>query len=230
MRWYLDQYVDMSAGSSSISVLLVDDHALVREGIGQILDHEPDISVVGEADSGEAALDLLKRMQPDVVLLDVRMPGIGGIETARKIRSAFPDIRVLMLSAYAEFILEALRAGASGYLLKTAGSRQLVAGVRSVFLGSTVVHGDLGPTLGVGSPSPGSRSGDVLSRREAEILSLIARGLTNRAIARMVGIAPRTADQHAHNILVKLGARSRAEAIRYAIEHELVSATSDSES
>jgi DNA-binding NarL/FixJ family response regulator len=220
----------MLAVSSSISVLLVDDHALVREGIGQILDHEPDISVVGEADSGEAALELLKRMQPDVVLLDVRMPGIGGIETARKIRSDFPEVRVLMLSAYGEFILEALRAGASGYMLKTAGSRQLLAGVRSVFLGSTVVHGDLRSTLGVGNPSPGSRSGDVLSRRETEILRLIARGLTNRAIARMVGIAPRTADQHAHNILVKVGARSRAEAIRYAIDHELVSATADSES
>jgi DNA-binding NarL/FixJ family response regulator len=220
----------MSAGSGPISVLLVDDHALVREGLRQILSHEPDISVVGEADSGEAALDLLKQMRPNVVLLDVRMPGIGGIETARRICSDFPQVRVLMLSAYGEFLLEALGAGASGYMLKTAGSRQLLAGVRSVFLGSTVVHGDLRSALGVGSPRAGSRSGDVLSRREAEILSLIARGLTNRAIARTVGIAPRTADQHAHNILVKVGARSRAEAIRYAIEHELVSATADSES
>jgi DNA-binding NarL/FixJ family response regulator len=219
----------MSVRSSPISVLLVDDHALVREGVRQILEHEPDISVVGEADSGEAALELLKRTQPNVVLLDVRMPGIGGIETARKISSDFPGVRVLMLSAYGEFVQEALRAGASGYMLKTAASRQLLAGVRSVFLGSTVVDGNLRSKLGVGSPSAGSRSGDVLSRREAEILSLIARGLTNRAIARTVGIAPRTADQHAHNILVKVGARSRAEAIRYAIEHELVSATADSE-
>jgi two-component system, NarL family, response regulator LiaR len=220
----------MSVGSGSISVLLVDDHALVREGLRQILDREPDISVVAEADSGEAALNLLTRMRPDVVLLDVRMPGIGGIETARRISSDVPEVRVLMLSAYSEFVLEALRAGASGYMLKTAGSRQLLAGVRSVFLGSTVVHGDLRSSLGVGSPGTGSRTSGVLSRREGEILSLIARGLTNRAIARRVGIAPRTADQHAHNILVKVGARSRAEAIRYAIEHELVSAAADSES
>jgi DNA-binding NarL/FixJ family response regulator len=220
----------MSVGSGSISVLLVDDHALVREGLRQILDREPDISVVAEADSGEAALNLLTRMRPDVVLLDVRMPGIGGIETARRISSDSPEVRVLMLSAYSEFVLEALRAGASGYMLKTAGSRQLLAGVRSVFLGSTVVHGDLRSSLGVGSPGTGSRTSGVLSRREGEILSLIARGLTNRAIARRVGIAPRTADQHAHNILVKVGARSRAEAIRYAIEHELVSAAADSES
>jgi DNA-binding NarL/FixJ family response regulator len=220
----------MSSGTASISVLLVDDHALVREGVRQILDQQPDISVVAEADSGEAALELLKRMQPNVVLLDVRMPGIGGIETARRISSGFPEVRVLMLSAYGEFVLEALRAGASGYMLKTAGSRQLLAGVRSVFLGSTVVHGDLRSSLGVGNPSTGSRTGDILSRREAQILRLIAKGLTNRAIAREVGIAPRTADQHAHNILVKVGARSRAEAIRYAIEHELVSATAGSDS
>jgi DNA-binding NarL/FixJ family response regulator len=215
----------MSAGSGSISVLLVDDHALVREGVRQILDREPDISVVGEADSGEAALELLKSMRPNVVLLDVRMPGIGGIETAHRISSDFPEVHVLMLSAFGEFVIEALRAGASGFILKTAGSRQLLAGVRSVSLGSTVVDGDLKSTFGVGGPIARSRLGAILSRREAEILRLIARGLTNRAIAREVGIAPRTADQHAHNILVKVGARSRAEAIRYAIEHELLSAT-----
>jgi DNA-binding NarL/FixJ family response regulator len=215
----------MSAGPGTIAVLLVDDHSLVREGLRQILDREPDITVVGEAGSGEAAIELLEGIQPNVVLLDVRMPGMGGIEAARKISVGFPEVRVLMLSAYGEFVLEALRAGASGYMLKTAGSRQLLAGVRSVSLGSIVVHGDLGPTLAVGGPGIASRASDVLSRREAEILRLIAKGLTNRAIARQVGIAPRTADQHAHNILVKVGARSRAEAVRYAIERELLSAT-----
>ena len=220
----------MSATPGSISVLLVDDHALVREGVREILDREPDISVLGEADSGEAALKLLERMRPNVVLLDVRMPGIGGIETARKISSDFPEVRVLMLSAHGEFALEALRAGASGYLLKAAGSSQLLAGVRSVFLGSIVVHRDLRSSLGVGLPGTGSRTNDGLSRREVEVLRLIAKGLTNRAIAREVGIAPRTADQHAHNILVKVGARSRVEAVRYAIDHELISPAADSES
>jgi DNA-binding NarL/FixJ family response regulator len=212
----------MSAGSGAISVLLVDDHALVREGIRQIVEQEPDMAVVGEADSGETALDLLAQVQAHVVLLDVRMPGIGGIETARRIGAGFPRVRVLMLSAHREFVLDALRAGAAGYILKTAGSRQLLAGVRSVFLGSSVVDRDLMRTLDVTASSTGSRTTDILSRREAEILRLIAKGLTNRAIAREVGIAPRTADQHAHNILVKVGARSRAEAVRYAIEHELL--------
>jgi DNA-binding NarL/FixJ family response regulator len=211
----------MSEESGAISVLLVDDHALVREGIRQIVEQEPDLAVVAEADSGETALELLAQVQADVVLLDVRMPGIGGIETARRIGAQFPHVRVLMLSAHGEFVPDALRAGAAGYILKTAGSRQLLAGVRSVFLGSTVIDRDLMGTLDVAAKSTDSRTTDILSRREAEILRLIAKGLTNRAIAREVGIAPRTADQHAHNILVKVGARSRAEAVRYAIEHKL---------
>ena len=212
----------MSRGSGSISVLVVDDHALVREGVRQILEREPDMSVLGEADSGEAALEQLERTLPNVVLLDVRMPGIGGVETARRISSSFPNVRVLMLSAYGDFVVEALLAGASGYMLKAAGSRQLLAGVRSVFLGSIVLQGDLMSALGFAGARAPSRSGGVLSRRETEILRLIAKGLTSRAIAREVGIAPRTADQHVHNILVKVGARSRAEAIRYAMEHELL--------
>jgi DNA-binding NarL/FixJ family response regulator len=205
--------------------MLVDDHALVREGIRQILEREPDIAVVGEAARGELALEQLDRMHPDVVLLEVRLPGMSGIETTRRIRAAFPKIRVLILSAYGDFALEALRAGASGYVLKTSNSRELVAALRSVFFGSTVIEGALAAGLGIWGPSARSKVADVLSRREAEILRLIARGLTNRAIAREVGIAPRTADQHVHNIFVKVGVRSRTEAVRYAVEHELASAT-----
>lgn len=206
-----------------IRVMLVDDHALVREGLRQILEREPDIAVVGEAERGDLALELLDHLQPDVVLLEVRMPGISGIETTRRIRAAFPKVRVLILSAYADFALEALRAGASGYVLKTSNSRELVAALRSVFFGSTVIQGALAEGLGIWGPSARSKVVDVLSRREAQILLLIVRGLTNRAIAREVGIAPRTADQHVHNIFIKVGARSRAEAVRYAIEHELAS-------
>lgn len=204
-----------------IRVMLVDDHALVREGIRQLLEREPDIVVLGEAERGDLALELLDHLQPDVVLLDIRMPGMGGIETTQRIRADFPTIRVLILSAYSDFALEAFRAGASGYVLKTADSRELVAAVRSVFFGSTVIQGVLSDELGIWGPSARSQRTGVLSRREGEILRLIARGLTNRAIAREVGIAPRTADQHVHNIFIKVGARSRAEAVRYAVEHEL---------
>jgi DNA-binding NarL/FixJ family response regulator len=205
----------------TIRALLVDDHALVREGIRQILEKEPDITVVGEAERGDLALELLKRLEPDVVLLDVRMPGMSGIETTRRIRASFPKIRILILSAHADFAVEAFRAGASGYVLKSARSSELIAALRSVFLGSTVIQGALAEALDIWGSGGRSRGRDLLSPREAQILRLIARGLTNRTIARDIGIAPRTADQHVHNIFVKVGVRSRAEAVRYAVEHEL---------
>jgi DNA-binding NarL/FixJ family response regulator len=210
---------------SPIRVLVVDDHELVRVGIKHILQGQPDIEVVGEAERGDLALQLLDRMQADVALLDVRMPGISGIETTRRIRAAFPTVRVLILSAYADHALEAFQAGASGYVLKTASSRELLAAVRSVFYGATVIQGPVVESLNLwGSGAPSSRAG-ALSPRETEILRLIARGLTNRAIAREVGIAPRTADQHVHSIFIKAGVKSRAEAVRYALMHGLASET-----
>lgn len=205
-----------------IQVMLVDDHALVREGLRRILERETDIAVIGEAERGDLALELLDSLQPDIVLLDIRMPGISGIETTQRIRSAFPKIRVLILSAYADFAVAAFEAGASGYVLKTARSSELVAALRSVFCGSTVIHGALARGLGIQASGRRPQSTGLLSPREAQILRLIARGLTNRTIAREVGIAPRTADQHVHNIFVKVGVRSRTQAVRYAVEHELV--------
>ena len=215
---------DPDSRPGMVRVMLVEEHALVREGVRRILEAEPDLEVVGEASRGEAALEVLADLRPHVVLLGARLPGMSGIETTRRIRVASPEVRILILSAESDFALEALRAGASGYLLKTANSRQLVAALRSVFLGSTVIQAEMAAVLGLWGPSPRSERTDVLSHREAQILSLLARGLTNRAIAREVGVAPRTADQHVHNIFIKVGARSRAQAVRYAVEHELSSA------
>jgi DNA-binding NarL/FixJ family response regulator len=206
---------------ATIRVILVDDHALVREGVRQILEREPDFVVPGETGRAEEAVELVEQLAPDLVLLDVHLPGMSGIELTRRIRQAHLKVRVAVLSADADFCLEALRAGASGYFLKTARSRELVAGLRSISCGSTVFQGDLAASLGIWGPSARSQVAGLLSPRETEILRLIARGLTNRAIAREAGVAPRTADQHVHNILIKVGARSRAEAVRYAVEHEL---------
>ena len=203
-------------------ILLVDDHAVLRDGLRRIFEREPDLEVVGEAGSGEAALELVERTRPDVVLMDVRMPGMDGLEATRRLRPLHPRVQVLILSAYPEYARDALQAGAAGYLLKSAPTPQLLAAVRSVALGSMAVEMSL---LGAAPWSPGEhgRRAGGLSEREGEILRLVARGLTNRAIAREIGIAPRTADQHVHNILVKIRAKSRAEAVRYAVERQLIS-------
>jgi len=211
----------------AIRVMVVDDHALVREGLRRILEQTFDVEVVGEAGSGDAALVLVEDVKPDVVLMDVRMPEMDGIEATRRIRAAHPQVQVLMLSAYPDFTLEALRAGAAGYLTKSGASRQLVAALRSVVLGSTVIQAGLTSTLPIGHDGYHDRAPGVLSTREADTMRLVAGGLTNRAVARQMGIAPRTADQHVHNIFVKIGVKSRAEAVRYAIEHELLSGAHD---
>jgi DNA-binding NarL/FixJ family response regulator len=210
-----------------IRVLLVDDHALIREGIRRLLEAESDVEVVGEAASGEAAIAMVDVERPDIMLVDVRMPGMGGLEATRVIRSTFPKVRVVILSGYGEYAAEAIRAGAWGYLLKTASGGQLLAALRSVFYGAKVVHEPVAEGLSLGGgPARPARTG-VLSRREVEVLRLLVSGLTNRAIARALGVGPRTADQHVHNIFVKIGARSRAEAVMYALEHQLTGTGQD---
>jgi DNA-binding NarL/FixJ family response regulator len=204
-----------------IRVVVVDDHALVREGLRRLLEVEPDIEVVGEAASGEAAIGMLDAGRPDIVLMDVRMPGMNGVEATRVIRSAFPAVRVVVLSAYADYAAEAVDAGAWGYLLKTACGEQLLATLRGVFYGAKVFHEPVAQGLSLEGARPRPERASVLSPREQEVLRLLVRGLTNRAIARGLGIGPRTADQHVHSIFIKTGARSRAEAVRYALEHQL---------
>lgn len=206
-------------------VLIVDDHDLVREGLRFVLENEPELEVVGEAGSGEGAIELLERVQPDLVLMDVRMPGIGGIEATRRIHQMHPHVRVLVVSAFPDYVLEALEAGAVGYLVKTGGSRRLIAALRSALLGTTVVESDLLGNAVFERAARRAQNSGPLTEREIDVLRLVARGLTNRAIARQIGVAPRTADQHVHNIFVKVGVTSRTAAVRYAIEHDLVSTT-----
>lgn len=210
-----------------IRVVVVDDHALVREGLRRLLEAEPDIEVVGEVASGEAAIGLLDAGLPDIVLMDVRMPGMNGVEATRVIRSMFPAVRVVILSAYADYAAEAVEAGAWGYLLKTACGEQLLATLRSVFYGAKVFHEPVAEGLSLEGARPHPERTSVLSPREQAVLRLLVRGLTNRAIARGLGIGPRTADQHVHSIFIKTGARSRAEAVRYALEHQLAGDPSD---
>ena len=208
----------------TIRVLLAEDDDNARHLLVDLLNTLGHM-VVAEVATGREAYQRAHELEPDVVLLDVRMPGMSGIETTGRIRAAFPKVRVLILSAYADFAVEAFSAGASGYVLKSAHSTELVAALRSVFFGSTVIQGALVQGLSISASRGLSRGTDLLSPREAQILRLVARGFTNRTIAREIGVAPRTAEQHVHNIFVKVGVRSRAEAVRYAVEHELAAPT-----
>ena len=208
----------MEAGE--IRVLVVDDHALHRDGTRRILEQYPDIDVVGEADSGEVALALVNQLGPTVVLLDIRLPGMNGIETARRICERHPGVKVLIVSAYddEEYVRGAFEAGAAGYLSKTAPGRELVEAVRGVAAGATVLQPALLTSLMTARAETTAR----LTERELMVLQLLASGLHNKQIASRLGISGRTVERHCDNIYDKLGVGSRTEAVVRAIASRLV--------
>jgi len=207
-------------GASRIRVLLADDHPAVRAGIRQFLERDSTIEVVAEAGSGEEALALIERHHPDVAILDLRMPGLSGMEVLRRLRAAHPEVRVLVLTAYDDdpYVFAALRAGARGYLLKTAGPEDLLRGVHAVYAGRSVLDPGVAERLveELGRPEAGEGP-ERLTERELEVLRLAARGLTNRAIGFQLGISERTVHSHLMNIFAKLGVSTRTEAVLKAI-------------
>ncbi len=209
-----------------ITVLIAEDHTLVREGTRQILEQEADLRVVGEAESGKRAVELVGILQPDVVLLDVRLPELNGIEATKRIVSSFPAVRVLIVSAYddEDYVLAALRAGAAGYLLKTAPGRELVEAIRMARSGSTVLQAAISRKLTQHWDRDGSQRGNhSLTSREFEVLRLIARGYSNKQIAGELGISLRTVEGHLNNIFGKLDVTSRTEAVSRAVSQHLIS-------
>jgi len=208
----------MDGGSvSSLRVLLAEDHAVVREGTRGLLDRDPEISVVGEAADGAAVVEMAGRLAPDVVLMDLGMPGMNGIEATRRIVASGPGApRVLILSAYddEDYVTAALEAGASGYLLKSAHTAEVVAAIRSVANGQLVLDPSVARHL------LGRRSGtgprEELSPRELDVVRLAAAGGRTRDIAEQLGVSGRTVEATFTNIFNKLGVMTRAEAIVYA--------------
>ena len=209
----------------SIRVLVVDDHAVVRAGLRRVLDAESDIETVGEAANADRAVFEAIEHRPDVVLMDVMMPGKSGIEGLPALLQAVPDVRVLILSMQDDprYVREAFEAGASGYVLKEAADTEVVGAVRAVAAGERYVHPSLGARLVAADADERRRAAaDPLSEREREVLRLLALGHTNQEIASMLYISVRTAETHRAHIMSKLGLGSRAELVRHALAEGLL--------
>ncbi|MBO0983782.1 response regulator transcription factor [Rathayibacter sp. SD072] len=216
---------------SDVRVVLVDDHALMRQGISTILSVQPGIDVVGEASSGEEALELVARTRPDVVCMDVEMPGIGGIEATRRLLAdPRTPVRVLMLTTFdrEDYLLEALDAGASGFLLKNSPPEHLVYGVRAIAAGEALLAPELTRAVieravaADRSRTSAPTGPEQLTPREVEVLRLMAQGLSNDEIADLLGVGRATVKTHVSNVLMKLALRDRVQAVVYAYRSGLV--------
>ncbi len=210
----------------TIKVAIADDHSLVRQGLRRYLDTADDIEVVGEAANGEEAIDLIDEASPDIVLLDIRMPEMDGLEAARKIRDRFPQVGVIMLTAYddRQFVVEAVRAGARGYVLKARDAEHLIQTVRLVAGGNMVIDPQLVVALAeeLSTVKERDRKAESLTAREIEVLQLLAFGHTNRDIAEKLYISPDTVKTHLEHIFEKLGASDRTAAVAEALRRRLI--------
>ena len=210
----------MITKTEPIRVLLADDHAIVRAGIRQFLERAGNIQVIAEADDGEMAQNLIHQNQPDIAVLDIQMPKASGIEVTRWVRANYPNVGVLILTAYDDdpYVLAVLQAGANGYVLKTASPADLIQAVRDVYNGKSVLDPSITQKLLAQLSHPKDAfQVEQLTDREMEVLALAAKGFTNKAIGVQLGISDRTVQGHLAHIFNKLQASSRTEAVMRAV-------------
>jgi DNA-binding NarL/FixJ family response regulator len=217
--------------AATIRILIADDHAVVREGIRHVLTSEPDFDVVGEAADGLQAVALAVSLKPDVVVLDISMPNLSGLEATERIRRAVPDACLLMLSIHdhEEYVLRSVKAGAHGYLRKDSSPAELRAAVRALHEGGSAFSGAVARTLSSALRNDSGETDhharlETLSAREREVLILIARGSTNKEIGTSLGISVRTVESHRESLMRKLGLRGVASLTRFALDVGLIGA------
>ena len=207
-----------------IKILLAEDHVIVREGTRELVQHQPDMEGVAEADDGEEAVQLAAKLQPDVVIMDIAMPKLNGIEATKQIKAMYPATAVLILTAYDndQYIFALLEAGAAGYLLKTVRGNELIDAIRAVYGGESVLHPKIARKIlsrfvPVAAKPSEERVAELLSERELEVLKLAAKGMSNKDIAEQLFLSVRTVQTHLANIFTKLDVGSRTEAILYGL-------------
>jgi two-component system response regulator NreC len=211
----------------AVDIILADDHGVLRGGLRSLLNSEDDLKVIGEAASGDEVLQIASEMNPDIVLLDLNMPGPGGIEVTRRLREENPETAVLILTVHEDegLLREAIDAGASGYIIKRAVESELINAIRAVARGEMYIHPSMTRALlnkpSRSTPTPSDYQ-ESLTPRETDVLRLIVRGYTNRQAAEELGLSVRTVETHRANLMGKLGLKSRVELVRWAADKDLM--------
>jgi len=212
---------------AKVRIVLADDHALLREGIRALLSRESDIEVVGEASDGREAIARCRALKPDVVLMDIAMPGLGGLEAALEIRKECPETKILVLTQYEdrEYVTRFLKVGAAGYVLKNSAGAELASAIRSVQRGGLVLDPQVARDA-LREPEPAADGEgdpyDALTDREKQVLKLVAEGKSNKEVAEVLGISVKTAMSHRERVMEKLGLHNRTDLIRFALKRGVI--------